>query len=207
MKNKNYLAKKIRNSIANVHYYLESVNSQIIMIYDYDGTSYILKQINGTSDYEIEFTKLTQRGAVFSFIVNNISFPILEDKIFQIIKSDSIYFIPIDGLNGLSKGKTSQCDFVFFNDKNFCFVEMKLNATSLNPQTIQDNRDKAVNQLKNTINFFDTTLTNNYCGLNLDAFIATPDTYPSEDTAFQSIKVKFLEETRIKLFESRVKKY
>jgi hypothetical protein len=43
--------------------------------------------------------------------------------------------------------------------------------------------------------------------LSLEAFIATPDIYPGENTVFQSIKVQFLEDTRIELFESKEKRY
>jgi hypothetical protein len=39
-------------------------------------------------------------------------------------------------------------------------------------------------KLKNTIAYFDTKLLKNYAGLLLKAYIATPDTYPREDTAF-----------------------
>lgn len=207
MSKKSFFAQKIRTSITNAHYYLESVSSNIIMIYDYNGTSYILKQDNATSGYEVEFTTLIQRNAVFFFTVTNLPIPVLEDKTYQIINSDPIYFIPIDGVNGISKGKTSHCDFIFFNNANFCFVEMKLNATSLNPQPIRKNRKKAVKQLKSTIDYFDKKLSKNYSGLILEAYVATPDIYPRENTAFQSIKVQFLENTGVSLYESREKKY
>ena len=55
--------------------------------------------------------------------------------------------------------------------------------------------------------FFDDTLNRNYCGLALEAFVATPDFYPRENAAFQTLKVRFKETTKVDLFESREKRY
>jgi hypothetical protein len=80
---------------------------------------------------------------------------------------------------------------------------MKLNATSTNEVTIDDNRKKAEEQLKSTITYFNKTLSNNYLGLSLIAYIATPEHYPREDATIQSMQVRFLEEMGVILRESR----
>jgi len=129
-----------------------------------------------------------------------------ESKVFYIYNSPTVDFVPIDGNQGLLNG-SSNCDFVFYNEVNFCFVELKLNATSMEERAIRKNRVKAANQLTNTIAYFDAILGKDYSGLNLEAYISTPDMYPRENTAFQSVKVKFLETTGIELFESREKRY
>jgi hypothetical protein len=127
-------------------------------------------------------------------------------KVFAIIHSSEIAFIPVDGKNGLC-GDVSNCDFVFFNELNFCFVELKLNASSPEERAIRKNREKAVEQLKQTIHYFNSKLNGNYLSLDLEAYISTPDIYPRRNTAWQLIKMKFLEETGINLFESRKKEY
>jgi hypothetical protein len=192
---KNYLLSKI----SNLHNFIEDCSSDKIYIAEYNenNTSYLLKSVDSTNETgKIEVRKGEGKTA------KQISFDI--KKVFTICNSSEISFIPIDGKGLL---KTANCDFVFFNKYNFCFVEMKLNAISLDPRKIEDNRNKAVEQLQYTIDYFDTTLSKNYLELMLEAYIATPDTYPRENTAFQSIQVQFLEKTGIQLFESREKMY
>jgi hypothetical protein len=207
MSKKYDLKQKIRACVPNIHYFLEDISAKEVLISDYEGTSYILKDIDkGIKTCIIEVINIKQQGGTFTCSINYVSKP-FTNKVFSIRRSSSLCFIPIDGLKGLFKGRTSHCDFIFFNEKDFCFVELKLNATSLREETIRDNREKAISQLKNTISYFDKLLAKNYCKLNLEAFVGTPDTYPREDATFRSIRVKFLEETRIELYESSVKQY
>jgi hypothetical protein len=70
---------------------------------------------------------------------------------------------------------------------------------------VRKNRKKAVNQLSNTIDFFDNQLDKHYDGLNLEAYVCTPETYPRNDTAWMAIEVAFLEKYGIPLFEKRDK--
>lgn len=198
MSKKDGLKKILYSKIKNFDHFAEEYSNNEIFIAEYDknSTSYILKSINVASNIcEIE----VRQGAGKT----TVSMPFNSNKVFTILNSDAICFIPIDG-KGLLKAHS---DFVFFNEQNFCFVEMKLNATSTDERTIEDNRKKAVKQLKNTISYFDTQLSNNYLGLSIEAYIATPDIYPRENTAFQSIKIQFLEDTSIELFERKEKKY
>ena len=197
MNRKNELTSNLHSRIRNLAYFLEWFSGDEIYVAEYDDTSYLLKSVN----FENKTCNIDIRRSQ-GRIAKTILFD--ENKIFTIYHSGEICFIPIDGKGLL---KTNHCDFVFFNEQNFCFVEMKLNATSTDERTIEDNRKKAVRQLKETINYFDTTLDRDYSGLSLEAYIATPDTYPQENTAFQSIKVQFLEDTQIELFERRTKRY
>ena len=180
-------------------YLIENFSDDEIYIAEYatNNTSYLLKNIDFKAKIcIIEVRKNEERVAE--------TIPFDRNKVFTIYHSGEICFIPIDGKGLL---KTANCDFVFFNELNFCFVEMKLNAISTDERKIEDNRKNAVRQLQNTINYFDTKLSKNYSGLLLEAYIATPDIYPRENTAFQSIKIQFLEDTCVELFESREKRY
>ena len=180
-------------------YFIENYLDDKIYIAEYDenSTAYLLKSI----DFETKICNIEIRKGQEK-VVETIFFD--DNKIFTIYNSDEIYFIPLDGKGLL---KSNCCDFVFFNEQNFCFVEMKLNATSIDERTIDDNRKKAIKQLKNTIEHFDTQFSIDYAGLLLEAYIATPDFYPKVSALSSDIRVNFLEETRIELFEGREKKY
>lgn len=199
MSKRNELKDKICTIPSRTKYLQEYTSSEIFIAeMEKDNTAYVLSAVDKI--------RKTCKIAAIETVLN-------EEKTFVITNSPHIVFIPIDGKNGLLKG-SSNCDFVFFNDYDFCFIELKLNATLTINQTllqqeraIRKNRKKAVEQLKNTISYFDTELSENYSGLKLEAYIATPDTYPRENTAFESIKVNFLEKTGIDLFESREKRY
>lgn len=184
---------RIVSLIPNIGIFLKTTSGLEILIAEYerDSTSYILMnvdKINGSCQ------------------INGNSITLDVAKVFSIHNSSVVDFIPVDGKKGLLPG-TSNCDFVFYNEKHFCFVELKLNATSLDDRAIQKNRTKATRQLTNTIHYFDSIFRGDYCGLALEAYVSTPDIYPRENTAFQSLKVRFLETIGIELFESREKRY
>ncbi|MBD2317439.1 hypothetical protein [Phormidium tenue] len=98
-----------------------------------------------------------------------------------------------------------RCDFVFFDEYNFCFVELKLNATSEKKRRIRIIRMDAIEQLKNTIALFDDKLEGNYEGLLPEAYVCTPQTYPRENASWQNLAERFLEEVRIEIFEKNEK--
>ncbi len=124
-------------------------------------------------------------------------------KLFNIKNNKIIGFIPIDGKKGLLGFGTSHCDFVFFDENEFCFVEFKLNATSLNK--VFDNRIKGINQLKNTIALFNYKLDKNYSGLLQEAYVCTPETYPRGDQGWRDLAIAFYDEVEIPLFEHNEK--
>lgn len=162
-------------------------------IIDYKGQSYILQNI------DIKKRKCSIKQADNS--VETIDFD--ELKSFFVQKAQQVIFIPIDGKNGLIRSAESHCDCVLFDMHDFCFIEFKLNTIS--EKKISKNRYKAVNQLTNTISFFDEKLSLDYKGLQLEAYICTPDFYPKENAEWEDIRVDFLEEKGVRLYETREK--
>ena len=199
------LKTQIQRVYPNIYPYVEVVSAKHIHVQEYesDHTAYILKDID-TYESQASIDEVSHKFGKIHFA--KITIPINKDKWFSIVNSKTIYFIPIDGKKGLLGG-ISNCDFIFWNKKDFCFVELKLNATATDDRAIRKNRQKAISQLKETINFFDGILNKDYFGLNLEAYVSTPDIYPRENTAWQSLKVEFLEKTGIDLFEKRTKIY
>ena len=63
-------------------------------------------------------------------------------KLFNIKNAQTVGFVPIDGTDAclmqLLEIGEKRCDFVFFDENNLCFVELKLNATSIK-QTLEIN--------------------------------------------------------------------
>lgn len=130
-------------------------------------------------------------------------------KLFHIKNAQTVGFIPIDGtdvclMQLLGTGE-KRCDFAFFDENNFCFVELKLNATSIKPRSMRENRKDAIEQLKNTIALFDRKLEGNYEGLVPEAYVCTPQTYPRENASWQRLAKVFLEQVRIEIFEKNEK--
>jgi hypothetical protein len=130
-------------------------------------------------------------------------------KLFNIKNAQTVGFIPIDGTDGclmqLLEIGEKRCDFVFFDENNFCFVELKLNAISIKPRSMRENRKDAIEQLKKTIALFDRKLGGNYEGLVPEAYVCTPQTYPRENASWQRLAKVFLEQVRIEIFEKNEK--
>ncbi|MBO1059306.1 MAG: hypothetical protein HEQ27_23505 [Dolichospermum sp. JUN01] len=168
---------------------LEIEISSEFSIIDYQGQSFIIININ--SDDNTFTIKLNGVDTVKN------GFDIT--KLFNVINAKVVGFIPIDGKKGLLGFGDSHCDFVFFDENDFCFVEFKLDATSL--RKVDKNRDKAINQLTNTIDLFDNKLVRNYAGLNLEAYVCTPEFYPRFNSSWIAFAKDFLEEYGFELFE------
>ncbi len=124
-----------------------------------------------------------------------------DSKLFTIKEVKRKAFLPIDGRKGLIGFGTTQCDSIFFDENDFCFIEFKLNAVSSSNSAINKNREKAINQLLNTITEFDNRLSRNYRGLSLEAYVCTPDFYPRLNASWQELAEDFLEQHGILLFE------
>jgi len=184
---------RLEKLIPTLSTFLNTLSKTEILVAEYEknNTAYILTNIDIINK---------------TCLIEGITIPLDETNVFYIYNSPIVDFIPVDGKRGLLGG-SSNCDFVFYNEHHFCLVELKLNASSLEERAIRKNRVKAVSQLTNTINHFDSVLSKNYSELNIEAYVSTPDIYPRENTAFQSIKVNFLENTGIELFEGREKRY
>lgn len=161
-------------------------------IIDYKGQSYFVAQINEDQTVTVK----TNQGEATIVGVES-------DKTFKILNAKITGLIPIDGKNGLLGFGDSHCDCIVFNDTDFCFVEMKLNATSL--KKANQKRHEGIKQLSNTVDLFDDKLERNYDGLRLEAYLCTPKIYPRENAAFQALRLAFLEEKGIELFEKAEK--
>ncbi|WP_199302044.1 hypothetical protein [Pseudanabaena cinerea] len=171
--------------------FLEIDSRDEVCIIDFQGQSFIIISIQLVDN---TFT-IRQNG------IDTTHLDFDDSKVFKITNANLIGFIPIDGRNGLLGFGKSHCDFVFFDENNFCFVEFKLNATSLREGSISNNRRKAIDQLKNTIALFNAKLDRNYQNLVLEAYVCTPEIYPRENASWQELAKDFLEEVGFQIFE------
>ena len=137
-------------------------------IIDYQGQSFIIKNVN--SDDNTFTIKLNDVDTVEN------GFDIT--KLFNVINAKVVGFIPIDGKKGLLRKVAQRCDFVFFDENDFCFVEFKLDAIIEQERAIRSNTKGATDQLKATISWFNYKLSKNYAGLNKEAYVCTPEFYP-----------------------------
>jgi hypothetical protein len=160
-------------------------------IIDYQGQSFIIKNVS--SDDNTFTIKLNDVDTVEN------GFDIT--KLFNVINAKIVGFIPIDGKKGLLGFGDSHCDFVFFDENDFCFVEFKLNATSEEERAIRKNVKKATDQLKATISCFDVKLAKNYAGLNKEAYVCTPESYPRFSATWGGFMNEFLEDYQTDLFQ------
>ncbi len=180
-------------NFAEITPFLQMESRQEFAITDFKGQSYIIIS-NDENEFVISINGIETRIEGFD-----------ESKNFVIQNVKTVVFIPIDGKNGLLGFGDSHCDFVLFDENDCCFVEFKLNGTSASPKTIRQRRYKAVRQLSNTIEFFDEKTQRNYKGLNLEAYICTPEFYPRLDASWRELAQDFLENHGIPLFEENNK--
>lgn len=177
---------------------IEYESEILVTEYPLDKQSYIVrKNPSGESQFLIN--------------INGVEINVDQQIFFKIKNAKKICFIPTDGENGLLKfGKLNEgrCDFVFFDDYNFCFVEFKLNVTSTNPKTIRQNRFDAIRQITDTVDVFNKKLNNNYHGLKLEAYICPSEIlrrFPSVNAKNETLSTKFREKYSFDLFETREK--
>jgi hypothetical protein len=164
-------------------------------IIDYQGQSFII--INNNSDDDTFTIKLNGVDSVKN------GFDIT--KLFNVINAKIVGFIPIDGKKGLLRKVAQRCDFVFFDENDFCFVEFKLNATSEEERAIISNTKGATDQLKATISWFNYKLSKNYAGLNKEAYVCTPEFYPKFSATWGGFMTEFLEDYQTDLFQIKNK--
>lgn len=183
------LKTRINADFEGIESYLQIEMSELFSIIDYKNEgSFILKN-----------DKIAFKGE--NIVLLN------EDKnmFFCIKNNKKIGFIPIDGKQGFLGFGDSHCDYILFDENDFCFVEMKLNANSEGERAIRKNRKKAAEQLSHTITFFDEKLSRNYEGLTQEAYISTPPFYPRRNASWEQMAVEFMEIYGIQLFESNEK--
>ena len=180
----------LSNAFDNFSDVLEIEMRSEFSIIDYQGQSFII--INHNLDDNTFTIKLN------GFDTDKNGFDIT--KLFNISNAKMVGFIPIDGKKGLLRFGNSHCDFIFFGENDFCFVEFKLNATSEEERAISKNREKAIGQLKNTISLSDFKLNRNYAGLNLEAYVCNPGFYARFNSSWIELAANFLEEYGFELF-------
>lgn len=144
-------------------------------------------------------------------VVKNDNLQTEDEQNYLKISNENNNIIALWAVDGcfLSNTQRERCDFIFFDENDFCFVEFKMNATSSNPQTVRNNRIKAIGQLKSMFAMIKNQFAENqltFLGYNLEAYICTPTFYPNKNTAISDFAVEFLEEYGIKLFERNYKK-
>jgi hypothetical protein len=184
----------LSNAFPNLADVLEIEFRPKFSVIDYGGQSFIIINVQSDDEFTIKLNG-----------VNTVKSGFDTTKLFNISNSIKVGFIPIDGKKGLLGFGVSHCDFVFFDENDFCFVEFKLNASSTEERAISKNRKKAIEQLINTISLFDFKLNRNYAELNLEAYVCTPESYPRFNASWQELAENFLEENGIPLFESNDK--
>jgi hypothetical protein len=191
-----YIKKLLANAFGNFSDVLEIEIRSEFSIIDYQGQSFII--INYNLDDNTFTIKLNGVDA------DKIGFD--NTKLFNISNAKIVGFIPIDGKKGLLGFGNSHCDFIFFDENDFCFVEFKLNATSEEERAIGKNREKAIGQLTNTISFFNLKLNRNYADLKLEAYVCTPEFYyPKFNSSWIKLATGFLEDYGFELFEINYK--
>jgi hypothetical protein len=144
-------------------------------------------------------------------VIKQISLGTEEEQKYFKISNENNKVIAVWAIDGcfFSIGKPPKhCDCIFFDDTAFCFAEFKLNATSLLPKAVTENREKAILQLKSMIELIRNRFSANeytFLGYNLEAYICTPITYPNKNNSLSDYAVEFLEEFGVKLFEQNYK--
>lgn len=132
-----------------------------------------------------------------------------EEKCFKVLNPElkEIFFIPVDGKEGMLKYGESFCDAITFDNYFFCFIELKHNATSINDRAVRKNREKAIKQIENTSSYFNDLFSENYYGLHREAYVSTPKIYPRQNTAWQDLRLELLEKNMFELYEANQKEF
>lgn len=191
MSNFDKFNKNLNAVFVNLSQVLEIESRSEFFIADYKGQSHLILNTDKTNNScKIKINKIEQTIEDFEIT-----------KTFFVSNAKIIAFIPVDGKFGLLGYGDSYCDCIIFDANDLCFIEFKLNATSLEIRAVRKNREKAISQLGNTIKLFDKKLSGNYSGLHLEAYICTPDIYPRENASWEVLRVSFLEKYGIELFE------
>lgn len=133
-----------------------------------------------------------------------------KDLMFHVsnLNQKNIILWAIDGKFFTNGTGPSKCDAALFDDKDFCLMEFKFNATSRNPKTILDNQLKATSQLEKMINFINSSLETvrlSFPSYRKEAYVCTPSFYPHNSSYIQSERVRFLEKYGFELFDKNEK--
>jgi hypothetical protein len=189
------LTQRLETVFSGFQNYFSIENESLFHVLDYEDEAFLL---SGFDEYIHEY--MVEIDGEMT-VIQGLS----KDNLFLVQSKTVVGFIKTHGKKGLLDKRESHCDAILFNEKDFCFVELKLNASSLKDRAIMTNRKKAISQLENTLDKFDTVLSKNYNGLNLEAYVSTIPIYPRNNTAFQALARVFLEKNGVPLLEENSK--
>ena len=126
-----------------------------------------------------------------------------EESQFQVINNtkNDIFFLAIDKCIFFDDDEFEKCDCAVFNEKTFCFIEIKKSKKSRK----KANRKKAKSQLKTTIEIFQGKI---QFDLKLEAYlcIGMSPTRPSRSAASNDMILEF-EDIDTKLLEGCQKEF
>jgi hypothetical protein len=132
----------------------------------------------------------------------------IEQRFFRVLNPSSreIHLWAIDGCFMLPH-ESRRCDCILLSDKEFCFIEFKMNASSSKPNTIRENRRKACEQLETTIQLIKLPIEEKplFLLVQFEAYLCSPPHFPSKDTSVYNKKIEFLENYGVMLFEKNEK--
>lgn len=107
--------------------------------------------------------------------------------------------------------KDGRCDCIIFDDRYFCFAELKLNVESTRKKTVTKKAEEARKQLGSTIEFFKQSFQNaskNFLEYELEAFVVMQrHIYPRHRARMDPIRIRFLEQYGVELFEKDEKEF
>lgn len=139
------------------------------------------------------------------------------EKSFKIINPHQkpVYHLPFDNCFvtylPAYNPKGGRCDCIIFDDTYFCFAELKLNVESTRKKTVTEKAKEAREQLGTTIEFFKRSFHNvskNFLEYELEAFVVMQrHVYPRHRARMDPIRVHFLEQHGVELFEKNEKEF
>lgn len=133
-----------------------------------------------------------------------------EKKYFEVKNPLNKDFTLIQIDNGVIRTTaTKKCDCAIANADEFCLIEFKANATSVNIKSIKNNYKKAMKQLVTTNNIMQnglSVLKKDIMTLrNVEAFVCFRKGYPRITASEMNYKVRFAKETGVPLSFDAVK--
>lgn len=122
-----------------------------------------------------------------------------KDKVFKVKNSEhkDVFLWHIDGV---LFEKESKCDCAVFTDKDLNFIELKTNAINRSEEAIQDNYQKASDQLLNTLEEVSKKCHSVEVEIRdlvkIKAFAVFNRSVPSNDALRKNISIRFLLESK-----------
>ena len=177
--------------------------------------NYIFNLVNEEKQYIDKLFETSNRGKLYVYddankghcVITNDTRNIGSNKLLEVINSEhkNIFLLHIDGI---LFSKDSKCDCALITISDLQFVEFKTEALQNSNQAIEDNYNKACNQLSTTFKEFKERCSK----VNVDisdlikvkAYAVFNKTVPANSATQKKLRVKFLEDNGIPLIFSNV---